>query len=197
MGCGVRRGGHRFWRSSVDAGDQQLVDAAAIQVHHLDPPGRQGHVGAHLGQDARKVENQAGHGFVIAILGKNDLTRVQAISAAGLIRQVAKARDTAQMAAITARIPELLTQLVQARQRHEIITRMITDIADAVTRRLLDLTAADLGPAPAAWCWAACGSQGRQEQTGASDQDNCLILAPGARRLALAATRRTGAAGVG
>ena len=28
----------------------------------------------------------------------------------------------------------------------------ITDIADAVTRRLLDLTAADLGPAPAAWC---------------------------------------------
>ncbi|WP_373944124.1 DUF294 nucleotidyltransferase-like domain-containing protein [Paracoccus marcusii] len=141
-----------------------------------------------LGYDVLNImlERRIGHlpvvddGRFVGMISQTDLTRVQAISAAGLIRQVAKARDTAQMAAITARIPELLTQLVQARQRHEIITRMITDIADAVTRRLLDLTAADLGPAPAAWCWAACGSQGRQEQTGTSDQDNCLILAPGA-----------------
>ena len=119
-------------------------------------------------------------GRFIGMVSQTDLTRVQAISAAGLIREVAKARDLGQMAAVTARIPELMVQLVQARQRHEIITRMITDIADAVTRRLLDLTVADLGPAPAPWCWAACGSQGRQEQTGVSDQDNCLILGPGA-----------------
>jgi CBS domain-containing protein len=25
------------------------------------------------------------------------------------------------------------------------------------------------------YLWLACGSQGRQEQTGVSDQDNCLI----------------------
>ncbi len=33
-----------------------------------------------------------------------------------------------------------------------------------------------LGSPPAPYVWAACGSQGRQEQTGVSDQDNCLIL---------------------
>ena len=119
-------------------------------------------------------------GRFTGMISQTDLTRVQAISAAGLIREVALARDTAGMARVTARIPELLLQLVQARQRHEIVTRMITDIADAVTRRLLDLAVADLGPAPALWLWAACGSQGRQEQTGVSDQDNCLILAPDA-----------------
>ncbi len=32
------------------------------------------------------------------------------------------------------------------------------------------------GPAPVPYLWLACGSQGRQEQTGVSDQDNCLIL---------------------
>lgn len=119
-------------------------------------------------------------GRFMGMISQTDLTRVQAVSASGLIREVAQSDSIAQMAAVTARIPELLVQLVRARQRHEITTRMITDIADAVTRRLLDIVARDLGPAPAPWLWAACGSQGRQEQTGVSDQDNCLILAPGA-----------------
>ncbi|MDT8345049.1 MAG: putative nucleotidyltransferase substrate binding domain-containing protein, partial [Thermohalobaculum sp.] len=49
-------------------------------------------------------------------------------------------------------------------------------IADAVTRRLLAMAERKLGPAPCPWLWLACGSQGRREQTGVSDQDNCLIL---------------------
>jgi CBS domain-containing protein len=35
---------------------------------------------------------------------------------------------------------------------------------------------AQLGAPPIPYLWAACGSQGRREQTGISDQDNCLIL---------------------
>jgi CBS domain-containing protein len=141
-----------------------------------------------LGHDVLNimVERHVGHlpvvddGRFVGIISQTDLTRVQAISAAALIREVALADGVAQMARVTARIPELLTQLVQARQRHGVITRMITDIADAVTRRLLNLAQAALGAPPARFLWAACGSQGRQEQTGVSDQDNCLILAPGA-----------------
>jgi CBS domain-containing protein len=38
------------------------------------------------------------------------------------------------------------------------------------------LAEAKLGPPPVPYLWLACGSQGRQEQTGVSDQDNCLIL---------------------
>lgn len=155
------------------------------QVMTADPVTLDPHA---LGYDVLNImlERRVGHlpvvedGRFIGMVSQTDLTRVQAISASGLIREVAQADDATQMARITARIPELLAQLVQARQRHEIITRMITDIADAVTRRLLDIAADDLGPAPAPWLWAACGSQGRQEQTGVSDQDNCLILARGA-----------------
>ncbi len=43
---------------------------------------------------------------------------------------------------------------------------MITDIADTVTRRLLAMAEAELGPPPVPYLWLACGSQGRQEQTG-------------------------------
>ena len=59
---------------------------------------------------------------------------------------------------------------------HEVVTRLITDIADTVTRRLLAMAEAELGPPPAPYLWLACGSQGRQEQTGVTDQDNCLFL---------------------
>jgi CBS domain-containing protein len=141
-----------------------------------------------LGHDVLNimVERRVGHlpvvegGRFVGMISQTDLTRVQAVSTPALIREIALADTIVQMARVTARIPELLTQLVQARQRHEVITRMITDIADAVTRRLLDLAQAELGDPPAAFLWAACGSQGRQEQTGVSDQDNCLILAPDA-----------------
>jgi CBS domain-containing protein len=128
------------------------------------------------------LERRIGHlpiaedGRLLGIVTQTDLTRFQALTSATLIREVALARTVAPMAAATARIPQLLVQLVAAGHRHEAVTRLVTDIADAVTRRLLALAEAELGPPPVPYVWLACGSQGRQEQTGVSDQDNCLIL---------------------
>jgi CBS domain-containing protein len=115
-------------------------------------------------------------GRLVGILTQTDLTRFQATSSAALIREIAGAPDTAVLARIVRRIPELLVQLVSAQNPHQTVTRLITDIGDATTRRLLTLAEAQLGPAPVPYLWLACGSQGRQEQTGVSDQDNCLIL---------------------
>ncbi len=137
-----------------------------------------------LGYDVLNImlERRIGHlpvvenGRFVGMVSQTDLTRVQALSASVLIRDIAQAADIAAMSHVTGRIPELLVQMVNGNYRHETITRMVTDIADAVTRRLLAIAGAELGPAPGPWLWAACGSQGRQEQTGLSDQDNCLIL---------------------
>ena len=137
-----------------------------------------------LGSDVLHVmlEHRVGHlpiaenGRLLGIITQTDLTRFQAVSSAQLIRDVAMAASVADLAGATARIPQLLVQLVAAGNRHEVVTRLITDIADAVTRRLLKLAEAELGPPPVPYLWLACGSQGRQEQTGVSDQDNCLIL---------------------
>ncbi len=137
-----------------------------------------------LGSDVLHVmlERGIGHlpiveaGRLVGIVTQTDLTRYQAVSSGQLIRDVATADSVDQMAAATARIPQLLVQLVAAGNRHEVVTRLITDIGDAVTRCLLSLAEAELGPPPVPYLWLACGSQGRQEQTGVSDQDNCLIL---------------------
>ncbi len=137
-----------------------------------------------IGSDVLHVmlERQIGHlpvvddGKFVGIVTQTDLTRFQAVSAAALVQDVAEAQTAEDLAEITARIPQLLVQLVAAGNRHEVVTRLITNVADACTRRLLALAEEKLGPAPVPWLWLACGSQGRQEQTGVSDQDNCLFL---------------------
>lgn len=113
---------------------------------------------------------------LIGIVTQTDLTRHRVISSGRLIREVASAENPAGLAKIVAQIPDLLVQLVAAGTRHDIATRLITDIADATTRRLLSLAEEKLGAPPVPYLWLACGSQGRREQTGVSDQDNCLIL---------------------
>ena len=137
-----------------------------------------------LGVDALNLmaEKHIGHLPVIegerlvGIVTQTDLVRREAMSAARLVGDIARQGDAEGMAPYVAEIPQLLAQLVAQHARPEVITRMITDVADAVTRRLLVLAEETIGPAPVPWLWLACGSQGRQEQTGTSDQDNCLIL---------------------
>ncbi|MFW2541946.1 DUF294 nucleotidyltransferase-like domain-containing protein [Primorskyibacter sp. 2E107] len=138
--------------------------AIGSDVLHIMMERRIGHVPVCTGQT------------LVGIVTQTDLTRFQATSSAELVSEIAHASDAQEMARVTARIPQLLVQLVGTGNRHEVVTRLITDIADTATRRLLALAEKRLGPPPVPYLWLACGSQGRQEQTGVSDQDNCLML---------------------
>jgi CBS domain-containing protein len=137
-----------------------------------------------LGSDILQLmlERRIGHlpvaqdGRLVGMITQTDLVRFQAVSSAQLIRDAATAETIDDLAAVTARIPKLLLHLMGANTAHETTTRLVTDIADTVTRRLLTMAEAELGPPPAPYLWLACGSQGRQEQTGVSDQDNCLFI---------------------
>jgi CBS domain-containing protein len=121
-----------------------------------------------LGSDVLHLmlERRIGHlpvvqgGELLGMITQTDLTRFQAVSSAVLVRDVATAESIADMAAVTARIPQLLLQLVGGNNAHEIVTRLITDIADTVTRRLLAMAEAELGPPPVPYLWLACGSAG-------------------------------------
>ena len=137
-----------------------------------------------LGSDVLQLmlEKGIGHlpvvenGRLMGMVTQTDITRYQATSSAQLMQDLVQADTAAAMALVTRRIPQLLVQLVGSNTAHQVTTRLITDIADTVTRRLLTLAETQLGVAPVRYLWLACGSQGRQEQTGVSDQDNCLII---------------------
>lgn len=115
-------------------------------------------------------------GRLVGMVTSTDLTRVQAMSTDLLTHDIAAARSVEDMVRVTAGLPALLVRLVAGRHPHAEVTRRITDVADAVTRRLVVLAEAELGPPPVPYVWAACGSQGRREQTGVTDQDNGLII---------------------
>ena len=115
-------------------------------------------------------------GKLVGLVTSAALVRREAVSAAFLVSDIAKRDSFEGFAEVVSRIPKLLAQLVGAGVSPYDTGRIITSVADALTRRLLHLGEAKFGPAPVPWLWAACGSQGRREQTGISDQDNCLWL---------------------
>jgi CBS domain-containing protein len=71
---------------------------------------------------------------------------------------------------------QALVQGVVEQAPAEPLTRLISTLNDRLTRRLIELTCADTKLQPIRWCWVALGSEGRQEQTLSSDQDNGIIF---------------------
>ncbi|WP_316860489.1 DUF294 nucleotidyltransferase-like domain-containing protein [uncultured Cohaesibacter sp.] len=118
------------------------------------------------------VEN----GKLVGILTNTNLVRRQAVSAPFLIRDLQRQNSFEKLAAIVDKVPQMLAQLVGSGVDPYNIGRIITNVTDSLTRRLVQLAEEKFGPAPIPYLWLACGSQGRQEQTGVSDQDNCLML---------------------
>ena len=115
-------------------------------------------------------------GRPVGILTRTNLVRRQQVSAVYMIGDIRRLSDPADLARVIDKVPGLLAQLVGSGVAPHEVAHVVTSVTDALTVRLLALAEARLGPPPVPYLWLACGSQGRREQTGVSDQDNCLIL---------------------
>jgi len=89
------------------------------------------------------------------------------------------ARDVDATVAAAARIRSLPGRLLDEGIGSDAITGLVTALNDLVTGRLIELTGAGAALAAAGGCWIALGSEGRGEQTLATDQDNAIIFADG------------------
>lgn len=113
---------------------------------------------------------------LVGVLTQTDLVRAQSRSAVFMIGEIGRKPDVTSMAAIVAEVPRLLVSLVASGASVHKIGHIISSVTDAVTNRLITLAEDRLGPPPVPYLLLACGSQGCQEQTGVSDQDNSMIL---------------------
>lgn len=116
-------------------------------------------------------------GVAVGMVSERDLFAMQRLSVKQVGTAIRGAHDVADLQRAAGEIRRLaaalLGQGVQARQ----LTGLISHLNDVLTRRLLELKAAEHRLAAQRWCWLALGSEGRSEQTIATDQDNALILA--------------------
>lgn len=95
------------------------------------------------------------------------------------IRQaLASAQNEAALPAIAVNIRRLVHQAL-GQAPAEALTRLISLLNDALTYRVIELACTRFQTDAADWCWIALGSEGRQEQTFSSDQDNGIIFAEG------------------
>lgn len=118
-------------------------------------------------------------GRLVGIVSERDLFALQRLSLKQLRSSIRGATDVPMLRVVAHDIRRfartLLGQGVQARQ----LTALIGHLNDALTARLIELLAGRHGLSLDGCCWLALGSEGRSEQTIATDQDNALIRPEG------------------
>lgn len=115
-------------------------------------------------------------GAVVGIVSERDLFAMQRLSLKQVSTAIRNAQDVDTLRVVAQDIRRfarnLLGQGVAARQ----LTELISHLNDVLTQRLLQLLAQAHGLDMGRACWLAFGSEGRGEQTIATDQDNGLIF---------------------
>lgn len=115
-------------------------------------------------------------GRPIGLVSRADFMRAQTEHPLYVVKDIARARDSTTIIEACARLPRLMTNLIEANVSGAQLGRFITAVTDAATRRFLALAENDLGAPPLPYAWVALGSQARQEQSARSDQDNAIIV---------------------
>jgi len=113
------------------------------------------------------------HGLV----SSTDLLRAQGVSSVYLADRIRRAAHIGELVQHAGALGELWLNLARRGESPAILGRIVSGIGDALASRLLALAETRLGEPPVPYAWIAFGSQGRQELTLHSDQDNALILA--------------------
>lgn len=117
------------------------------------------------------------HTEVVGVIVGHNLNAMQTNNPAFLIREIKYAKDVETLRHIRV----LASQLTQGYLEQEIpiyfITKVISEINTAITKRIIKLCISELGKEPpVAYTWLAMGSQGRKEQLLITDQDNALVF---------------------
>jgi CBS domain-containing protein len=126
------------------------------------------------------VQARGGVTRVIGVVSERDLFALQRLSVRQLAVALRRADDPAALGAVAQDINRLSHHLVAQGVGAAQLTRLISHLNDQLTQRLLTLACDRFGIDADSFCWLALGSEGRGEQTIATDQDNGIIFAEGA-----------------
>jgi CBS domain-containing protein len=116
------------------------------------------------------------HDKVQGVISSHDIMLLQGRSPMSVFREIASRTTIAGLYPLHDSITPVIRTLVQQGAKAGNITRMIAILNDQIITRLIELMLRELGPPPVKFCLLLMGSEGRREQTFATDQDNALII---------------------
>ncbi len=111
---------------------------------------------------------------VLGVLSAAELAGLEARSPFALRHAILSAHDEGELVAASQRLRQLFLSLLDAGISPLDIGRVLSLQVDSITERLIELSIARRGPAPAAWAWLVLGSAARREFTLGSDVENAL-----------------------
>jgi len=115
------------------------------------------------------------NGRIVSVIDNKSLVQFQRYGPIVINREIARAASIDEVAQCTERTPALVKTFIESSTRPRHVTNLLASICDAVTIRLVELAIKEMGPPPAAFAFISMGSQGRQELTLTTDQDNGII----------------------
>ena len=116
-------------------------------------------------------------GRLVGVVSEKDIFALRRLSVEGITSALSRADDPARLPALAHDIGDLAHSLLAQGMDAENLTAIISGLNDRVTERIIALESeTDHKLAGLRWCWLALGSEGRMEQTLATDQDNALIF---------------------
>ncbi|MBE0644353.1 MAG: cache domain-containing protein [Bacteroidetes bacterium] len=116
-------------------------------------------------------------GDAAGVIGLEDIHRSELQTSTFFLRQLQRAESVAEVGQCMQRLTRYVALLIESGAGMRHVTHALAMIYDTAVRRIVSLVLAELGPPPRAFAFLALGSQGRSEQTLATDQDNAIIYA--------------------
>ncbi len=113
---------------------------------------------------------------VIGVVSESELFAAQRIGMPALSAAIRSAPDVEVLRRAAEDVRTLTRGLGAEGMPAEQITRIVATLNDLITIRVIELECAAAAIDPSTFCWLAFGSEGRHEQTFATDQDNGLLF---------------------
>ena len=114
-------------------------------------------------------------GQLTGLISHEELLEMQQNTTAFLMRQIEMAEHSDELIQYSRKTRGIVKVLEQSGAKTRNITRIITSVTDALTKKFIEMAIQEAGPPPAPFVFIAMGSEGRGEQTLATDQDNGII----------------------
>lgn len=117
------------------------------------------------------------HDKAVGVITSSDLMMLQGRSPLLVAKGVNQQKTVEELSTSLQRANEIVPLMFKEGAHPSSIARVLAEINDRVTLKLLELAEQACGAPPLAYCWVVLGSEGRKEQTFKTDQDNALVYA--------------------
>jgi CBS domain-containing protein len=115
-------------------------------------------------------------GRLRGIVSERDLFAIQRVGLRQIRQAIESAPDLEVLKQTSGDVRQLAINMLAQGVGSEQLTQFISSLNDALTRRVIELNLARHDLAGIEWAWLSFGSEGRDEQTFSTDQDNGIIF---------------------